>query len=211
MPTAKIKTGGNHSKVDANKGFQNYDGPVPPKGLYRVVVKFWKIVENRNNDPMFKVLMEIAEPKASEKAKYNGYAIWHNANLTDKGAGFVNGMLDAFGINRDFVWEGPKQKIIVSQDDDEKITKIGTVKVDGLAVLVSTKKEEYPAGTGEFSLKAVSFAEAEATKRASTDDEDDERDSAPDEDDENLKASTEDEADEDGSDDEDEDGDEDSF
>lgn len=158
MPKATIRVG-DFSQVDAAGGFTNYDGPVPPRGLYRVAVKFWKLIHNGSGDPMFKLLMEIAEPEGSVKARFNGYAIWHNANITEKGAPFLNGMLDAFGIPRKAVYASA----ILLADDGERVVSIGKnnkIKVDGLEVLVNTKREEYPAGSGEFSLKVVNFAEA---------------------------------------------------
>lgn len=210
MPKARIKVG-DFSGVKATAGFTTYDGPVPPKGLYHVRAKLWKLVENKSGNAMFKILLEINEPKGSDKAKYNGYAIWHNANLTEQGAPYINAMLDAFDINRKGVWANGGAGILLSREDTERVVSIAKKKVDGLEVLVTTKRDEWPKGSGDFSLKAVSFAPLnEADDDGGSDDDDEEEsteDAAPDDDDDD-EPEDDDDPDED---DEDDDDDEDSF
>lgn len=195
MPKIKIQAGANLASVDAAKGF--YAGDVPPRGLYRCRTKLFKIVENSSGNQMFKIVFEIAEPKGSKKSKYNGYGIWHNANLTEKSAPFVNAMLDALEIPRKAVWGGV---VITSKTDDEKVLKIGSKSVLDIEVLVNTKREQYK---GDDKLTAVSFLPASA---ADEDDESDDEDE--DEDEDSPETDEDDDEDSDDDDDEDEDDDE---
>lgn len=195
MPKVKIQAGANLASVDAAKGF--YAGDVPPRGLYRCRTKLFKLVENASGNQMFKIVFEIAEPKGSKKSKYNGYGIWHNANLTEKSAPFVNAMLDALEIPRKAVWGGV---VVTSKNDDEKVLKIGTKSVLDIEVMVNTKREQYK---GDDKLTAVSFLPAtEASEDADEDDDDEDEDSP--------EADGDDE-DDDSDDDEDDEDDDDSF
>lgn len=209
MPKVSILAG-DYSKVDAAKGFSTYAGDTPPKGVYRTKATMWKIVDNSAGDQMLKIIFEIAEPKGSKKAKYNGYAIWHNSNLTEKGAPFANAMLDALGIPRKAVWGGG---IITSKDDVEKIIKIGGKSPLGLEVMVSTARREYPKGSGDFSLNIVTFLGKPEEADEDSDDDDDEDD---DEDEKPAKSKpskskSDDDDDEDDDDDDEDDEDDDSF
>lgn len=186
VPIAKVKLG-EFADIDAAEGFSDYTGPTPPKGMYRCKIKFLKLVTNSKGDPMFKVLFEIAENPKGDKAKYNGYAIWHNANITKVGAPYLNAMLDALGLSR-------SGKIVLSAEKEERVTKIGGKEVDGLVVLITTaRKRKY--GTDpeddEWELEAKAFAPAGKVSTA--------KDEDPDEDDGDESDS--DEGDEDGEDD----------
>jgi hypothetical protein len=84
--------------------FDTYDGPVPPKGIYRCRIKWIQLKENKNGDRMFSILAEIAEPNKSEKSEYNGYAIWNNLNVTNQGKPYVMNFLSSLGITwKDFL------------------------------------------------------------------------------------------------------------
>lgn len=195
MPRITINVG-DFSGVKAAQGFNNYDGPTPPAGSYRIKTGLFRIVTNSSDDPMFKIVLEIAEPKSSEKAKYNGYAIWHNANITEKSAPFTNAMLDALGIDRKAVWAGADGGIVTFKEKPEDVKKIGTKLVKGLEALVTTKRAEYPPGSGQFKLEATSFAAAQAVDPDADPDADDAP--APDPDaDEDAAAPSADDADDD--------------
>lgn len=178
VPLAKIKVG-DFSDIDAAEGFSDYSGPTPPKGVYLFEVKKWWLVENKNSEPMFKIIFEIAEDKGSEKAKYNGYAVWHYANITEKSAPFLNAMLDALGISRKAVYAS---KIVLSQEKEDLVVKIGSKAVAGLEVLINTKREEWPKDSDEWRLKAASFAEATGRSVVTKDEDDtaDDGDTYPD-------------------------------
>lgn len=173
----KVNIGTDYSGVDAAEGFSDYSGPVPPKGLYRCNVSKWWLVKNRNDENMFKVILEIAEPKGSEKHRFNGYAIWHNVNLTAKSAPFANAFFDALGISRKAVWTGG---IVVSQKDDTVVGKIGDKKIAGLSVKVNAKLREFPKDSGDYNLNAASFL-PDTDKVTNDDDADEGFDNDPDE------------------------------
>lgn len=137
----KFNVGGEAADVDPNSdGF--YDGPTPPKGVYRTQLKFLRIKDNSNGDPRISGICEIAEPKGSDKAKYNGYGIWVGLNITKQGAPYVNNFLDTFGFNRKAFWG--TGGVTVDENDENKsgglILKIGTKIVkEGAACRIRTK------------------------------------------------------------------------
>jgi len=194
MPRVTINVG-DYSGVTPAVGFSSYSGPTPPKGLYRCKTGLFRIVDNSNNDPMFKIVFEIAEPKG-DKSKYNGYAIWHNANITEKGAPYLNAMLDALGLDRKAVWAGANGGIVTKKDKPEDVLKIGSKKVEGIEVLVTAKRKNYPVGSDQWELAVSSFAKAGPVSDA--DDDEDEADLDDD-------GSDESDADDDDDDDEDDD------
>lgn len=162
MPKAVINAG-DFTGTNAAEGFSEYDGPTPPKGSYKCKVSRWWLKDNSKGDKMFKIVLVIAEPKSSEKARYNGYAIWHNANLTNVGAPFANAMLDAMGLSRAAVWKGEDGGVIVSKKDDEVVGRIGGRNIADLPVtVIGTRKRRY--GTevedDEWDLQARTFAPA---------------------------------------------------
>lgn len=120
---------------------------IPPKGAYLVSVKRLQGLESKGGDPMLKFVAEIAEPKGTKKAKYNGYGIWRYQVANEQWAGMVNSFLKAYFAN-----ETPaKQKQLItafwdnkiSVDDDDMITKIGTKLIkDGVVIGVTTKVEK---------------------------------------------------------------------
>jgi hypothetical protein len=175
MPKANVRLG-EFADIEPAAGFTDYTGPVPPAGLYHCTLKWMKLTKNGSGDPMFKVIFEVSEPKGSEKAKYNGYAIWHNANITRVGAPYLNAMLDALGLGR-------SDDIILSDDGgkEERVVKIGRKKVDGLTVLVNTKRKEWPEDSGDWTLAARAFASTGNTVSVEKDAEpDSEPDAEPD-------------------------------
>lgn len=119
-----------------------YDGPVPPKGVYRVTLKFMNMKKNKNDDPMLNGVLEITEK--GDKAQYNGYGIWFNQNITKQGAPYVNEFLDAFGYSRKAFWGGQVAVDDADADPDKRllgqVTKIGTKKTEDLMCRVSTKR-----------------------------------------------------------------------
>jgi hypothetical protein len=166
------------SAADAEPGGGGfYDGPKPPAGVYTGEIKFMRIKVNKNGDDMLNILTEIAEPKG-DRAKYNGYGVWDNLNITDENAGRVNALLDALGINRKQFWppNGPQ----VDNNDPPNITKIGTKRPEGCKLRIATKDDEYQGverliTTRYLPLKGNEEAEDEA------DDADDQTDESADE------------------------------
>jgi hypothetical protein len=207
------------------EGGARYAGKTPPKGVYRGKVRFLKlrgkVVKgkfqmqlNRSQDPMIAGAVVIDEPKNSPKAKYNGYLVNFNQNISKVGAPYVNTMLDAFSggsepYRRSF-W-----KDFVSVDDTGLITFMGKARYtdNTVEVLIATKDGKNPT-SGERTLEVASWMMKGADTGPDDDedededaDEDVEFDSDSDEDEDSDDEASEFESD---SDDEDEDADEDS-
>jgi hypothetical protein len=130
-----------------------YDGPVPPKGMYRVSLGLVRLRRSsKTKEPMFEVLVRVDEPQSSDKAKYNGYGLWNYPMITMDGAPRTNGFLDAFGFSRKAVWKSASGGIKIddsSKDDSKRIlgdvVKIGTktVNLEGeMAARVTTRFEK---------------------------------------------------------------------
>jgi len=126
-----------------------YDGPTPPKGVYRTRLKFLKLKTNKNNDPMLNGIMEIEEPKGSDKAKYNGYGIWFNINVTRQGAPYVNNFLDTLGFNKKAFW-ATGGVTVDENEDPPTVTKIGAKTVgEGHLARLRTKFKAASGGYDE--------------------------------------------------------------
>ena len=166
----KMKFNVGADAADAEAGQSNfYDGDVPPRGVYRFVVRgdMLRMKTNCNGDPMLSGLAEIREPKGSDKAKYNGYGMWFQQNVTKQGAPYVNNFLDTLGFNRKAFW-GTGGVTIDENDADEDrnivgtITKIGTKAVaEEIPCRIRTKRGKWDgedrlevAGAGYLALSA---------------------------------------------------------
>lgn len=135
----KVRPGAEKQRSGGNY----YAGEIPKSGSYRVTLKRLMIRDNKNNDKMIVGLAEINEPAGTPAAKYNGYGIWFQQNITDQGAGWVNGLLDALTDRseeekeeiRDAFWnEGikitPHEKKDRNGKDQYHIKKIGDLLVN---------------------------------------------------------------------------------
>lgn len=155
----KVKWGIGDDEPEAASGeFNDYDGPVPPRGVYRVVLKKLWLTENKNGDQMIKGIAEIAGEKG-EKKQYNGYAIWFNQNVTEQGAPYLKAFLDALGVS----WNDFYNKTVVDDDEDNMgfpITKIGSKKIGANELRINAKRAEYPPKSGEFKLEPQRFLAA---------------------------------------------------
>lgn len=68
--------------------------PPPPAGAYKGTLIQMKLQNNKNNDPMLLCVIQL-EIKEKHLKKHDGYWVWHRMNLTDQGAPYVNGFLNA--------------------------------------------------------------------------------------------------------------------
>lgn len=153
MPKVRLNVGDFDPDAAPAAGFGNYDGPVPPAGLYRTRAKLWRLKKAESGNTMIVVIFEIDE--TGEKKQFNGYPIWHNLVFTKKSSPFVNAALVAMGVNPKALAAG----VVTKPDKTTDIVSIGGVKVQGLACLVTTKRETY---NGTVKLAATSFAKANA-------------------------------------------------
>jgi len=210
----KFNVGADAADVDPNtEGF--YDGPTPPKGVYRFALKFLNMKENSNGDPMLTGVLEIAERPKSEKGKFNGYGMWFNLNVTKQGAPYVNNFLDVFGFNRKAFW-GTGGVTVDENDDPPTVTKIGskTVNPEKMTCKVRTKFKTYQ-GEKELAVAGAGFMPLSASGDEDEDDawdDDDESDDTEevvdDADEDSDEEDEEEESDDDEEDDDEEEGDE---
>lgn len=144
---------------DDLEDYDVYEGDLPPKGVYRCTLKFLRLKENSNGDPMLNGLLVINEPKGSKKAQYNGYDFWFNQNVTKQGAPYLNNFLSAL-VPEDKVAALRKafwgQKVMLDKNEPPNVVSIGTLKLlDKTPLLmVNTKKKQY---NGEDSLDVSKF------------------------------------------------------
>ena len=177
----------NLADVDPDSVSNIYDEAelgVPKAGPYLAVVKRLQGTESKAGDPMLKMVIEIAEPKGSKKAKFNGYGIWNYIVSTKESASRVNQFLHAILDGKP---PAQRQKIIqaywagnVVIDEQGFITKIGTWTVpQTIAIGVNTATEN----SSEYGERLkVTFggimpaSDRPASKVADVEDDDDEDD-----------------------------------
>lgn len=202
---AKMKSYANlDTNQDAATGGNFYTGDVPPAGTYRCVVKFVKVKTNKNGDDMLNVLAEIREPKSSTKAKFNGYGIFNNLNVTDQGVPYVKAFWLALGADPDAFFKGVGS--IDTTVTPPRIVKVGRkMLTDEDPVVITCKRTEYPVGSGEMRLEVRQYLAADG---AADEDEDDDVEVIDDEDVYDDDVDVEADEDEDEADDEDADEDE---
>lgn len=166
MPKLNISVGSQAAEVEPGGG-SSYDGPLPPKGIYRCVIKGLKMKTNKNKDYMISGPAEIDEPASSPKAKYNGYTIWFQLNVTKQGAGYVNNFLDALGFSRKAFWDS---NVVVDDEAPPNITKIGTKRVTpNMVVKINAKVEPAKGGYEEkLAVNGSGFLPADAGSRPTT-------------------------------------------
>lgn len=173
----KIDAGGDYSSVDPSEGFETYTGETPGSLVARLRVDSWFITKNAKGDKMFKVVFKIAFPSDNKKSKYNGYTIWHNANITKVGAPYMNSMLDALGIERSDVW---RANMIQSDEPSKmkgvnktyKIERIGRINPEGLLVWAKLDYDEDYNSHGIGTNSWVADPDNKPIKSSGSDDED---------------------------------------
>jgi hypothetical protein len=129
----KVKWGVTGSEVDELEPDEGnfYDGPLPPRGVYRVKLQSAEYVKFASNNKGLKLFMTIDENRKDKKV-YNGAPLWENLVDTEASAFKIRQFLDAIGATgKD--WDGT---VI---DSDNKVTKFGRITVDGLYLRVATK------------------------------------------------------------------------
>lgn len=213
MVAAKGKTFSFNIPGAASKtaGVKDYAGPPPPSAAYRVRLRRLTMDENTAG-PCFLLLMEINEPKGSPRAKYNGFGIWANQNINDKGAGYINAMLEAIADGspeaKDGFWEsGAKAK------QDEKgawqVKKLGDFVVNSpdcdFEFVVTTKAGKHK-GKHKLDIRSyIPLSESNLDADDGADDDDDYDDPVTSDDDDDDDSTGSDEGADDGDDGDDDD------
>ncbi|QYW00860.1 hypothetical protein SEA_MADI_57 [Gordonia phage Madi] len=223
-PTGQAKTFrfGKKVKNGATKeaGIKTYQGPNPPSGSYLCSLKQLTIKENKNGDNMLAFVAEISD--TGPRAKYNGFAIFGQQNITDQGAGYVNQLLDAISdgneqVREDF-WEGAvKTKKAEKLDKNNKpvyhVRAIGDdFKVNSpddldIQLVITGKKGTYQ---GNYKLDAQGYGPASIDLDGDDEDEDDieaGEDEADETDEDDVDTDEDDSEDDDEDDDDDDDED----
>lgn len=119
-------------EVEDREQFDSYDGPVPPKGIYRVKLERAEYVQFSTGSKGLKLLLLIDEPSGSRKKQYNGCPLWENLIDLESTAFKIRQWMDAIGgTGKD--WDG------TVVDTEKMVTKFGRIKADGLQVRVATK------------------------------------------------------------------------
>ena len=175
-----------------------YLGDVPPAGVYKCKVKWIKVKENKNNDPMINGIAVVNEPKGSSKSKFNGYAMFFNQNVTEQGAPFLAQFLTALGARyKDFA----AGNVTVDSEETPNIVRIGTFKVGDNPIVIAAKRGEWQ---GQDRLEVMRFLSAEDADEdeddedldVEEDDEDDESDESEDDEDDEEEGYTREELEE---------------
>jgi hypothetical protein len=102
----------------------------PPRGVFRMMVKGRPtVVKNSNGDDMIKMTLEVNET-SKDKKSYNGFAVWENQNITDKGKPFLLKWLKSLGVTwKDFMTATKMQA--ATTIDPAEIISIGNVTFGG--------------------------------------------------------------------------------
>ena len=134
-----------------------YDGPPPPAGTYKGIVKKIGVGKIKNGDnagePRINLLFEISE------GKYKGAGIFDGLNQTQQGAGYINAFLHALtdgsekqkaAIEKAFWDTGYDLADIADKAVGKPILKIGkNFKPEGKPIAFVTKLEPNQNGDGE--------------------------------------------------------------
>ena len=131
---------------DARAESKEWTGPPPPNGVYRTKLKKLFIKPNNSGVQMLCGLAEIID---KDHPKARGYGIWFQQNIDEKGAPYVNQVLDAIGGGGDagedlintFWAKGPTAVANEKYKGRFDIKRIGTFKVEGedIEIMISGK------------------------------------------------------------------------
>ena len=190
--------GADNAEVEPDETYSTYDeatNGVPPKGVYRFVAKRLKADETGPNSanpgsPKVVMVLEINEPKGTNKAKFNGYGIWLHRPVDPEYASRVNQMLLAL-LGGTKLTDAKKKAVLkafwngtVVIDDEKFIKKIGTWNIpDAIDVAGSTREETYEGSKRLAISQLLSIADAPAPVAADEDEDDDAADEYEEEDD----------------------------
>jgi hypothetical protein len=150
---------------------------VPKPGPYLATCKRLQATESKNGNPMLRMVFEIAEPKGTKKALYNGYSIWQHQVVSRDLAGTVNAFLHALFDGKP---TAQRRKLIeafwsgnVTLDDGRFVTKIGTFRIPkAILMRINTRPDSY---NGWDKLKVLSVMPAsDRTSSKPLDEEDEE-------------------------------------
>lgn len=122
--------------------FQPYDGPTPPAGVYRFILRYSrKRVSSKGNDMIENLLILDGSFKPEHK-EYDGCPVWDYITIKKSTAARVRSFIDALGVSSsDFL-----NRTVV--DEEDRILKIGSVKIAdaNLKLMVNCELEDSELG-----------------------------------------------------------------
>lgn len=165
-------------EVEEREGeeFEPYDGPIPPKNsILRVKLKWARVVAFGTGSGGLKMLLEVAEPKSSPKAKFNGLPFFENLVDVDTQAWKIKQFMTSIGGTGRH-WGAT---VTVKDDkDNEVVQKFGNILTDGLYIRVRTDRDTYQdelkATVGRYLPKRDEEEAAEDAAESGDDDSDNE-------------------------------------
>jgi hypothetical protein len=171
----------NDAEYDPDAAYDEYDGPIPPKGtiLRGGIKKLW-VTQTQNGDWMFKALFEAAN-NTGERKQYNGCPIWDNVLWSMPQVKFRwQPFLDALGVTLKDI----QAKLMVEDDEDNvgtPVIKLGNVRFNKtVPVTVKTGREKYE---GEWVVRVAKWLPASEVDEDDDDADEWEDDDAEDDDD----------------------------
>lgn len=162
-------------KAAEENSFARYDGDIPPNGLYKAVIKTVNYMLSKEKQaPQLRAVVEIKEPAGSEKAEFNGYALFHYITLPVDPSYEYYGLqsaqtkefLCALAGGDDAAWKGYKDDNMVGDESKTmKVTKFGTYshnhKVGSPVKIMIEQEGEYK---GEPNMRIKQFGLIKGTK-----------------------------------------------
>lgn len=154
---AKLKTTTNQ---EAKSSFLPYDGPTLVEGSYTAVLKNPTLKKSKNSDNYYiNAVFEVDEPKNSDKAKFNGAAVWgmvHFMSEAESMQARYNSFLKAIGSSLN-----DPEIVFESQEDADsgkgsKINSIGGVKFHGRKVRIVVRKRTEEGYSDSFDVDLIS-------------------------------------------------------
>lgn len=147
MPKARWGTLTQEDIDSAESSFKPYEGPVPPKGVYRFVLKWAEKTDAKESgNPMLRILLILDGSWKEDHKQYDGCPLFMNVVVIDTTAFQVRGFCDAIGVtSKEFM----NNTVL---DEDDRVVKIGKVRIkdEELLVKVNCKNETWE---GEKRLK----------------------------------------------------------
>lgn len=135
---------------EAEEGFSQYTGEIPPGGVYRFKRPRFKYTKFGTGNEGFNNLMFLDGSWKPAHKQYDGCPLWDKVTMTKAAAGFAKAFAAALGVSAaDLV-----ARVVV--DGDGYVTKIGKKNIDeNLVLYVAVKRGMYneeprleAAGTG---------------------------------------------------------------
>lgn len=129
-----------------DSGRTTYEGPVPPKGLYKAVWKrgWWTTTKDKSK-PMLKVLF-ILETENATKKQFNGYPVFHNITYEPSTMWKMKELFTALRAG---------DKAAIDYDDKGDVGRIGRAVVGKAYLLIHGKEDEYPPGTMRLAIDTL--------------------------------------------------------